>query len=162
MDFKPLSVIARIDRFDEKPDKIVVFSGSESYSFFKQKKDGTESAAYRTFQKYDVTSGNPILINYTVNGRWKNVVSFDMTNSGQEAPKPVARREDFMPIVTGTIPSTDSELLRQERIMRGNALNAAAAACAGKPEDVLNYAERFLGWLKNDMKEAYPLGDLPF
>lgn len=37
-----------------------------------------------------------------------------------------------------------------QRIMRGNALNAAGAACTGNPEQVIEFAEIYLNWLKNN------------
>lgn len=47
-----------------------------NYSFFKKKKDGEETSAYKSFKELDLKIKDKARFNYAVNGKYNNIMSF--------------------------------------------------------------------------------------
>jgi hypothetical protein len=81
--------------FDDK-GKVIVNTESGSYSFFRNKKDGTPTKALETLKELSPKEGDGIVVFYKENGKYKNAVVFYRPKEGDVpavAPKSTGELE---------------------------------------------------------------------
>lgn len=76
-----------VDQIEEQNGKVSLKSvEGQFYSFFIQKKDGTESKACTQFNEKQISQGDTVHIAYKLNGKYKNIVWFE-DEAEEAAPK---------------------------------------------------------------------------
>lgn len=148
MDKEFIKEIITTSGIDDRESQVIVHAGSDMYSFFKQKKDGSETKAFETFKKFHGDKHSVIIgVTYVVNGKYKNIMSFEPVDPN-----------DIKDI---TLPFTDDHMIKSNNNKDASIIRQVALKCAsmhigsnGTTEDVLAEAVVFENWLNHKPLET--------
>ena len=85
---KPLKTQIKIKEIEPSETRITIrdYEGN-TYSFFKNKQDGSTTKAHETFLSLAVETEKTYIISYSINGKFKNILWFEAGEEGLSVPK---------------------------------------------------------------------------